>query len=184
MACLCDAVVAGGKVSGRPCQGNHYFLPTRSCFSLHRLRSHRNGISSITLSHIEKVPRGLPNYNPVIAPTFREGRVFSGSGNQARFTIEIQELKLWVSGPGLQCGRHRLVVYFLPSTALSLHASFVLNIYLPCNFYLLWMANVDTSSQIFQNCMPSNLLGFISMDLTNHKSKVFGVMFFTCSKHI
>lgn len=99
-----------GKGSGRPWQVNHHVLPTRSCFSMHWLHSHRNGISSITLSHMEKVPRGPLNYNSVIDPRFREGRLFSGSGSWARLAIEKQELK---PRQGLQCGKSRLVVYFL-----------------------------------------------------------------------
>ena len=130
--------------------------------------------------HMEKIPGGLLNYNPAIDPRFRGGRLFSGNGSRARWAIEIQELKLWGGQARASAWKTQTGGTFptTSSTALSLRASFVLNIYLPCNFYLMYYTCRHQQPKVFQNWMQSNLLGFISMDLTNHKSKVFEGIFF------
>lgn len=77
MASLCDAVVARGvslwkTVSGKsPLRTNQVLFPPAP-------HSNRNGISSITLSHMEKIPRGLLSYNPVRRAKIQEEGLPSG----------------------------------------------------------------------------------------------------------
>lgn len=84
VACLCNAVVAGGAKSLKTVPGKS-LLRTNQILFPPAPHSYRNGILSITLSHMEQIPRGLWAI---------QGRgTLLWSGSQARLTLEMQRLK-------------------------------------------------------------------------------------------
>lgn len=113
MACLCDAVLAGGAKPLKTVPGKS-LLHTNQILFPPAPHSYRNGILSITLSHMEQIPRGLC--------TIQQRGTLLWSGSQARLTLETHRLKLWgFSGAKWSCWCTSSILS--SSTSASLKAS-------------------------------------------------------------